>query len=297
MNLPNRIRTAFQLVPVRRFYFMGKHFVKDQWKPLSFCNGKYQISRFGKVKSVYTISKYGKIRFTGTILKTTINRKGYEKARISWIENGKTIKKTMAVHRLVAMAWIPNVDNKPQINHIDCNPLNNDFRNLEWCTPQENVHHAQRMGRMPTKKPVVKKGYWSGIEIINIETGDKYKNLESLCELYRLNPKNIRRQISGERYCYVPYRYLGRENDVKFAPVKPPKPIKIPFVRPPKKEYVPHPIIPKKIKMFDINGNELRTFDSAMMAAEFVKSTYDTFRRAIKKSPNNFTKGYIWKYA
>src|SRR5882757_8860612 len=106
---------------------MGKHFEKDIFKPLTLCNGKYQISRFGKVKSVYTISKHGKIRLTGTILKTTVNRKGYEKARISWIENGVTIKKTMAVHRLVAIVWIKNPNNYPQINHKDLNKLNNNY--------------------------------------------------------------------------------------------------------------------------------------------------------------------------
>lgn len=138
---------------------MGKHFLKDQWRPLLFCNGKYQVSRFGKVKSVYTLSKGGVLRLTGTILKTQINSKGYEKIDIGFLENGKHIKKKMAVHRLIAMAFVPNPDNKPEINHKDLNKLNNDFRNLEWVTPKENTNHAQLKGARRVKtKFYMKKG-------------------------------------------------------------------------------------------------------------------------------------------
>lgn len=97
-------------------YFESK-VPRARWKPLMFCQGKYQINTFGKVKSVYTISKTGFIRLTGTILKTTVNHNGYEKVKLSWFENGKRIKKTMAVHRLVGMAFIPNPQTKPEMVH------------------------------------------------------------------------------------------------------------------------------------------------------------------------------------
>lgn len=277
---------------------MGKHFVKDIFKPLLFCQGKYQVSRFGKVKSVYTVSITGVLRLTGIILKTTINHKGYEKVRISWIENGVVIKKTMAVHRLVATVWIPNPLNLPQINHKDLNKLNNDYRNLEWCTPKQNMAHAQLLGAIPTAKPYIKKGY-STIrkKVINIHTLEITNSVKELSEIINLPPHEIYRQLNGERYCHIPYRYVGQEDEVRLKPPpvikeKPPK-----KERPPRKVYIPHPPVYRKMVMYDTKGNELKTFNSSGDAAKHVGSKTETFRKAIKNSPNNFTKGYIWKYA
>lgn len=70
-------------------------------------------------------------------------RKGYGRIEIHTIE-GK--KKTPSVHRLVALAFIPNPDNKPQVNHIDGDKLNNHINNLEWVTNQENHNHKMKMG-------------------------------------------------------------------------------------------------------------------------------------------------------
>jgi hypothetical protein len=74
------------------------------------------------------------------LLKPFKNRKGYLMVNI------KDLQKTKSVHRLVADAFIPNVDNKPQINHINGIKSDNKVSNLEWVTNEENFNHALANG-------------------------------------------------------------------------------------------------------------------------------------------------------
>lgn len=84
----------------------------------------YEITRDGKV-----INKH-----TGHTLAPQPNGKGYLRVSIG--------KKLMFIHRLVAEKYIPNPENKPQVNHKDGNKLNNCVDNLEWVTNQENRNHT-----------------------------------------------------------------------------------------------------------------------------------------------------------
>lgn len=83
--------------------------------------------------------------------------KGYYKVVL--MHNSK--KKTISVHRLVAMAWLPNYCDELQINHKNGNKLDNDYRNLEMCTVQENISHSIRTGLKPKLKRD-KKGRFAG---------------------------------------------------------------------------------------------------------------------------------------
>jgi len=87
----------------------------------------------------YNITSNGKIlnKITSEKRKTTTNNVGYES--IMLYRNGKA--KSFLVHRLVAQAFIPNPLDKPQVNHIDENKLNNNIENLEWVTAKENMNH------------------------------------------------------------------------------------------------------------------------------------------------------------
>ena len=86
---------------------------------------------------------------TGLYLKAKFNiNQGYAYCGINY--GGKII--TKRVHRIIAETFIPNLENKPQINHIDGNKLNNNCNNLEWCTASENTKHAYNEGLAENKK-------------------------------------------------------------------------------------------------------------------------------------------------
>ena len=107
------------------------------WKDVKGYEGLYQVSNSGKVKSLPKEHRYG-IK-SEKILKPRIHKKcGY--ARVALCKNGKV--KDFRMGRLIAMTFIPNPNNKEQVNHI--NGIKSDDRvcNLEWSTPKENSQHA-----------------------------------------------------------------------------------------------------------------------------------------------------------
>lgn len=113
-----------------------KNSSKEVWKDIIGYEGKYQISSYGRVKSLYYHNAKG-VKRTG-FLKFAIDDKGYLRCALS-INNKLT---TFKVHRLVAIHFIPNINNYPQVNHIDGDKMNNHVDNLEWCDNSKNQIHA-----------------------------------------------------------------------------------------------------------------------------------------------------------
>lgn len=103
-----------------------------QWKPLEGIvdNGKnYEVSSNGQVRNIKT----------KRILKPWKVPKGYHHVRLAF---KGTKDRKYGIHRLVALAFIPNPENKSHVNHIDANKINNSVENLEWVSPEENSRHA-----------------------------------------------------------------------------------------------------------------------------------------------------------
>lgn len=111
--------------------------INEVWKDIVGYEGLYQVSNLGRVKSL----NYYKTK-TPAILKLRIAHKRYNYMDITLCKNG--VKKRHKVHRLVAMAFIPNPNNLPQINHKDCDVTNNCVDNLEWCTAKYNINYGDR---------------------------------------------------------------------------------------------------------------------------------------------------------
>lgn len=106
----------------------------EQWVDIKGFDGKYQVSNTGKVRSLC----YKKPRILSQY--NTGKYRNYKEVKL--YKGGRGTDDGYKVHRLVAEAFIPNPDNKPQVNHIDGNTFNNDVSNLEWVTNSENQKHA-----------------------------------------------------------------------------------------------------------------------------------------------------------
>lgn len=131
------------------------------WKDIYGYENKYQVSNIGNIRNIKT----------GKYLKVQTYKTGY--CYIDLYNNGQP--KKYLIHRLVAQAFIPNPYNLPYVNHKDCNPLNNNANNLEWCTQQYNVNYGDCREKQASKTRKCIYG-------INVKTGDKTQIFNSVNE-------------------------------------------------------------------------------------------------------------------
>lgn len=121
----------------------------EVWKDIKDFEGLYQVSNLGRVRSldrtVYQINprsgNYFTFNYKGKILKQ-MNMSGYLVVSLS----KDNIKNKYKIHRLVALSFLSNPENKREVNHIDGDKFNNNLSNLEWATSRENQIHAYETG-------------------------------------------------------------------------------------------------------------------------------------------------------
>ena len=169
--------------------------MKEEWKDIIGYENLYQISNYCNVKSLsrkmwnrnsYWYSKE-------KILKPRIAKNKSHYATVSLRKENKS--KTMSIHRLVAIHFIPLVENKDYVNHIDENKLNNFYKNLEWSTPKENLNYKDNQQRKGDKRSTKVKGIHSETNEIII-FNNKREAIKS-----GFNKSTISKMIStGKRY-------------------------------------------------------------------------------------------------
>ena len=163
--------------------------MKEQWKEIDDYNG-YSVSNTGKVKSFRRKNNKEK----GLILKQETTYKGYK--QVCLYKDGKKHQKL--VHRLVAEAFIPNPDNKPEINHKDTDKTNNTIFNLEWNTSSENTIHAYKNGLYDNlKKSLSIVGPNRHPPVRVVETGKIYRSQRELSKELDLCEQSVSRCLKG----------------------------------------------------------------------------------------------------
>jgi hypothetical protein len=173
----------------------------------------YEVSNEGRIRRPNQTWN-GKYNYT---TKGTDKGKGY---RIVSLWNGNKYV-TRFVHRLVAIAFIPNPENKPCVNHIDCNPSNNNAENLEWCTKKENSEWMVKCGRnkrTPEWKEHHRKGVIEnqGKAVVGTDliTGEKIflRTIQAAKEV-GLWPSNVCSAVKGKTkyYHHKTWRYATAE--------------------------------------------------------------------------------------
>lgn len=165
---------------------------KELWKPIE--QFLYmEVSSKGRVKRLAHKNK--KERIQSEFAK---DRDGYCRCTVYRQDGTYT---SIPVHRLVAMAFIPNPDNKPHVNHIDGNRTNNSVENLEWVTPRENVIHSYLNGERKKCKNIPRNTLLTDFQINEIDNLRKYYSVNQIAKLFNIEYQSLKNIIHKKKQC------------------------------------------------------------------------------------------------
>lgn len=162
--------------------------MEEIWKDVVGYEGYYQVSNFGRVKSLERKipARKAKRAKSETIMNQTKNNTGYLMVNLCVNQ----FRKKFLVHRLVAIAFIPNPDNLPQINHKDENKENNCVDNLEWCNNVYNNNYGRHCENISKA---------NGKPVLCVETGEIFRSQRMAAKHIGVDQTQIYRCCNGKR--------------------------------------------------------------------------------------------------
>lgn len=175
--------------------------INEIWRPIIGYESMYQVNNIGRVRSVKTT--YKKKR---PYLSHHIDKYGYPYVILTSHSKSRCFR----IHRLIAQAFIPNPENKPEIDHIDGNKMNFNIDNLRWCTRKENMNNVitkkrisiSKMGKRPSIYTISKLKESSSKPLVVLsKEGNEIERFESAVkasEIYGICQNWIRRVCRGE---------------------------------------------------------------------------------------------------
>lgn len=174
---------------------------KEVWKPIKGYEGKYEVSTFGRVRSVSRKITYkdGRVRiYKGKILKPETCKNGYLYVNLGRKGRAKT------VHRLVAETFLPNPNSFPCVNHKDENKANPKLENLEFCSYKYNNNWGTKNARRA--RPIIqldenhqKIKIWESAAAVEKELGISHAHIGSCCNGNRKTAGGFRWKYTDEK--------------------------------------------------------------------------------------------------
>ncbi len=180
--------------------------IQEIWKDIIGYEGLYQISNLGRIKSLPRIRniRYRPYMTKERILTPTIGNNGY--CYIMFQLN--SVPKRYLVHRLFAIHFIPNPENKPQINHKNGIKHDNIPTNLEWCTSAENIRHSYVNGlQKPIKGEKSHNSKLKESDVLNIkEMINEGEKQSDIARIYNVTQSHISDIKHNKKWAHLNYQ-------------------------------------------------------------------------------------------
>ena len=197
MTEPNWMEEFLEINKNTEYLGLVSDGVTEVWRGIADYEEYYQVSNFGRIRSLDRVGDNGRV-YKGVTRALSDNGKGYLHVELKLKGKGKSLY----VHRAVATAFLPNPENKPEVNHKDLNTSNNCVTNLEWVTRAENMQHSAMFGNR----------VWNGI------LPPKLKGESNPCsKLTDLQVVEIRKKFKPRVYTR---KMLAEEYNVKETTIK-----------------------------------------------------------------------------